>query len=159
MSLKMKWRRKMRLSWRMNKRIIIKKLFVSLTLLVFCELLLVLLLSIDPRVIDRNKVTIRFASLSRLYRVSIASAESIRGIDSIRVSIASASLSRPPLYRVRVSIVSNSRSDPIRSASASLLRIDSIKNWSDVVFSIDVVEIVLIIQNIDQSIQNTRVFC
>ena len=38
-SLKMKWRRmKMRKSWKMNK--LIMKLFVSLTLLLFCELLL-----------------------------------------------------------------------------------------------------------------------
>ena len=39
----------MRMSWKMNKILIIKKFFISLTLLVFCELLLLLLLSIDPR--------------------------------------------------------------------------------------------------------------
>ena len=69
------------MSWRMNKiRILKKKLFVSLTLLVFCELVIQLLLLSNSR-FDL-----------RLYR--------------IRVSIV-ASLLLPRLYRVRVSIAIN----------------------------------------------------
>ena len=75
----------------MNK--VMKKLFISLTLLVFCELLLGLLLSIDPRVIDpRNKVTIRSAyinrsaSISRLYQSASISIGASLSIDPIRVS-------------------------------------------------------------------------
>ena len=67
----------MRMSWRMNKIRIIKKLFVSLTLLVFCELLLLLLLLIDPRntIRSASRVSIRvyIASLVSRPRRSIGS--------------------------------------------------------------------------------------
>ena len=93
------------MTWKMNKIIIvIKKFCISLTLLVFCELLLLLLLS-DPR--------LSIVSADRVYRFRVY----LSIIDPIRVSIDSASISirvsiasRPPLYCVRVSpLLVNSR--------------------------------------------------
>ena len=68
----------MRKSWKMNK--LIKKLFVSLTLLVFCELLLILLQSI--RGTNSRFDSIRVYIYPRLYYYLSASLVYIDRLDS-----------------------------------------------------------------------------
>ena len=96
-SLKMRWWRvKMRMSWRMNKIRIIKKLFVSLTLLVFCELILLQWIRGSNSRFDSRLYIDRSASLSidpihvsiyqsdpRLY-LSIGSPRNVPRIRSVR---------------------------------------------------------------------------